>query len=76
MVKPKPSKCKRGLLFLHIAAESMFAVAHRQHRKAHAPSWRIGAGGLRFAHPPYELLGKSIHAQYRSIAPRLGNEAR
>jgi hypothetical protein len=42
----------------------------------YAPSWRIGADGLRFAHPPYELLGKSIHAQYRSIAPRLGNEAR
>jgi hypothetical protein len=42
----------------------------------YAPSWRIGADGLRFAHPPYELLRKSIHAQYRSIAPRLGNEAR
>src|SRR5262245_14740822 len=41
-----------------------------------APSWRIGDGGLRFAHPPYELLGKNIHAQYRSITPRLGNEAR
>src|SRR5215475_2785089 len=24
-----------------------------------APSWRIGAGGLRFAHPPYELLGRT-----------------
>ena len=31
-------------------------------RRRNAPSWRIGAGRLRFAHPPYELLGTSIHA--------------
>jgi hypothetical protein len=30
----------------------------RVSRRRNAPSWRVGAGGLRFAHPSYELLGK------------------
>ena len=52
------------------------AAANLNRTEGVTPSWRIGAGRLRFAHPPYELLGKSIHAQHHSIAPRPDNEAR
>jgi hypothetical protein len=57
-----PSK----LQILFSLTESAIARTLLAHR-----SWRIT-----LCSSPYELLGQNIHAQHRSIAPRLGNQAR